>query len=225
MSKKICFDGGHGGGDTGASYQGRVESVITLNTVLECERLAKLNGFDVVMTRRSNSTVSLSERVAISNSNGVDLFVSIHVNATVGATGTETYVANSCSDTSRSCAKIVQASLVKEFGLKDRGVKSANFYVIKETNAPAILCECGFIENELDMSRITSNNYARAVVRGICELYGIAFKEVGDAPQVNTEVFYRVCVGSFNDINNAKIKVEELKSKGYSDTFIAIYNK
>jgi len=94
---KIVIDAGHGGHDPGAQARGITEAELTLDIALRLEKLlSKDAGFEVVMTRRTDTFVSLEERTAIANRVGADLFLSIHSNASSAATarGIETYFLN-----------------------------------------------------------------------------------------------------------------------------------
>ena len=94
---KIVIDAGHGGHDPGAQARGITEAELTLDIALRLEKLlSKDAAFEVVMTRRTDTFVSLEERTAIANRVGADLFLSIHSNASSAATarGIETYFLN-----------------------------------------------------------------------------------------------------------------------------------
>jgi N-acetylmuramoyl-L-alanine amidase len=94
---KIVIDAGHGGHDPGAQARSITEAELTLDIALRLEKLlSKEAGFEVVMTRRTDTFVSLEERTAIANRVGADLFLSIHSNASSAATarGIETYFLN-----------------------------------------------------------------------------------------------------------------------------------
>jgi N-acetylmuramoyl-L-alanine amidase len=79
--RTIILDPGHGGAQTGAiSDSGVSEKEITLDIALRLRRLLKDALFDVLMTRETDATLSLQQRVAFANTNRGDLFVSIHVN-------------------------------------------------------------------------------------------------------------------------------------------------
>ncbi|HMM41751.1 MAG TPA: N-acetylmuramoyl-L-alanine amidase, partial [Thermomicrobiales bacterium] len=108
-------------------------------------------GAEVKMTRSEDVEVApgaslrddLKARVDIANNRPADLFISIHSNAAenTSAVGTETYVAKQASDRSKALAKLVQQAMIESPGLKDRGVRAADFYVIRNTTMPAILVE------------------------------------------------------------------------------------
>ena len=94
---RVVIDPGHGGHDPGARVKGLNEADVTLDVALRLERLLlKVQGVEVVMTRRTNVYIPLEERTAIANRAGADLFLSIHVNAShnARARGIETYFLN-----------------------------------------------------------------------------------------------------------------------------------
>ena len=94
---RIVIDPGHGGHDPGAQIKGLNEADLTLDVALRLEKLLlDQQGADVVLTRRTNSYVSLEERTAIANREEADLFLSIHANASDDprARGIETYFLN-----------------------------------------------------------------------------------------------------------------------------------
>jgi N-acetylmuramoyl-L-alanine amidase len=94
---RIVIDAGHGGHDPGAQARGLTEADLVLDIALRLEKLmVKEGGFEVVLTRRANTYVSLEERTAIANKAGADLFLSIHSNASASASarGIETYFLN-----------------------------------------------------------------------------------------------------------------------------------
>ncbi len=149
---KICVDPGHGGDDSGAvGPTGYTEKEANLGIGLWTRDFLLASGADVYMTRESDVTVSLSERVAIANDNAVDIFVSIHNNAYDGtAHGTETYYHDSLPPDSNSAylAGYLQDELIGHLERFDRGVKQADFYVLRNTDMPASLTEVMFIDNE-----------------------------------------------------------------------------
>ena len=152
---KICLDPGHGGKDTGASFRDLNEKDITLDICLACfERLQLFHW--TILTRSSDLCVSLTNRVQIANWWHADLFVSIHCNADPDidelwmpeAHGEEIWIYPG-SLTGRHVAEAIQShvdSFFKEH--RFRGIKeSGNFYVLRETQMPAVLIETGFIDN------------------------------------------------------------------------------
>jgi N-acetylmuramoyl-L-alanine amidase len=112
---RIVIDPGHGGHDPGASGRGVTEAELVLDVALKLEqRLLKIPGVEVVLTRRTNVYVPLDERTAIANRAEADLFLSIHANASRNerARGVETYFLNfaSSSDAAAVAARENSAS-------------------------------------------------------------------------------------------------------------------
>ncbi len=185
--KKIAVDAGHGGTDPGASGYGLDEKTVTLDVALRLRDLLQADGATVVMTRTTDATVSLADRVATANSNNVDRFVSVHANScgSCGGKGTETYYHSSLPSTSTSAdlAREAQKKVVALLGTNDRGVKTADFYVLRETNMPAILVETAFIDQADDNALLASatkrQEFARAILHGVQVHFGL---EAHDPP-------------------------------------------
>lgn len=168
----ICLDAGHGGTDPGAVNGGKREKDITLNLALKVGALIgdKVN---VIYSRNNDTFIPLGNRCKISNNNKCDYFVSIHVNSAENksAFGIETFTYTVPGDKASKLAKNVQTNLIKATASKDRGIKTANYYVLKHTIAPAILIEVGFISNEVECKKLCSDDYqyklAKAIADGI----------------------------------------------------------
>lgn len=182
---KICIDAGHNysGYDTGAEGNGLREQDITFKISEKLKRLLNLTEIPVIMTRKGfeenlgkNSNDSLAERVSIANVCKCDLFVSIHCNSSTNKTakGTETYIVGSGGEAEK-IAEFVNTKIVKKLGLVNRGIKEANFYVLRKTQMPAILVETAFISNENDALLLKEHydGFAEAIYEAICEYYKI----------------------------------------------------
>ncbi len=185
---KIYIDPGHNasGGDTGAVGFGLKEQDITVQIGVILRDLLVRNGQTVKMSREKiTDTVSeslsgsLASRYNSANSWNADLFVSIHCNsANTKAYGCETYYYAGSVNGER-LAKAVQKHLAEDTGRTDRGVKTANFAVIKHANMPAILVETAFIDNYDDNKFLASESgrksVATAIYKGICDYLGIKY--------------------------------------------------
>ncbi|MDS1003616.1 N-acetylmuramoyl-L-alanine amidase [Clostridium sporogenes] len=178
-SKTVVVDAGHGGYDSGAvGPTGIKEKDVTLKVALKLGKILENNGVKVIYTRTSdnvswpsNESQDLAARVAIANSNKTDLYVSIHTNSFNGsANGTETYYYDG-SAKGKETAEKVQKELVNSIGLYDRGVKTAGYYVLKNTISPSILVELGFIDNRNEEILLNSDWFqqkcAEAIAKGI----------------------------------------------------------
>lgn len=130
--------------------------VLAIAKLLE-EQLTDV-GHEAILTRTGDiATDGLALRAELANANGADVFISIHANsaANPAAHGTEVYHYPG-STQGRRLAVCLQARLVAELATTDRGVKAANFQVLRETDCPAALAEVAFLSNEADRLLITS---------------------------------------------------------------------
>ncbi|AVP62721.1 hypothetical protein C7M79_18890 [Clostridium botulinum] len=177
--RTIVIDAGHGGYDSGAvGPTGIKEKDVTLKVALKVGKILENNGIRVIYTRTSdnvswpsNESQDLAARVAIANNNNTDLFVSIHANSFNGsAHGTETYYYDG-SAKGKEAATAVQKELINSIGLYDRGVKTAGYYVLRNTISPSILVELGFIDNRNEEVLLNSDWFqqkcAEAIAKGI----------------------------------------------------------
>ena len=171
----ICLDAGHGG-EPGAVNGSKYESVATLDIAFKVGAELERKGYEVVYTRTTDKHITLAERCAISNNNGANAFVSIHLNASTNrnAHGIETWHYYKVGDKTKELANNIQNALIKSTGATNRGVKTTEtLYVLKHTIAPAVLVECGFISNHEESELLFDDDYqnkiANAIVLGLEE--------------------------------------------------------
>jgi len=166
----IVIDPGHGGADPGAiGPTGYYEKDANLSISLKLKNKLTSAGYRVVLTRNSDESKSLEDRVNFINSSGADLAISIHNNAWVlpTANGTETYWSTSNNGNSSLAANYIHSSLVSSINRRDRGVKTADFYILKNSKIPAILTECVFISNPDEENLLKSGSFQDNIVDGI----------------------------------------------------------
>ncbi|MCL6448911.1 MAG: N-acetylmuramoyl-L-alanine amidase [Armatimonadetes bacterium] len=177
----IVLDPGHGGADPGAIGRtlGLQEKVINYDVARRAAGLLTAYGARVVLTRSGDYEVDLYARPEKANSAGADLFVSIHMNANTSTqlSGTTTYYARSSANgaerlvKSRRLAEHLQSALVSTLRLEDKGVRQADFVVIREAAMPAVLIEAAFLSNPAEERLMATEqfreNTARAIVQGI----------------------------------------------------------
>jgi len=148
-----------------------MEKTDNLNLALAVQRRLQEQGQRVIMTRSSDIFVPLAERSAISNRNNADLFVSIHRNyaANPEANGLDNFVHTNAPPQTVRYAQNVVDEIVRAGVQRNRGVSRANFAVLRNTNAPAMLLEMGFMTNARDNQLFDQNfdAYAAAIARGI----------------------------------------------------------
>ncbi|MGN6110982.1 MAG: N-acetylmuramoyl-L-alanine amidase [Kofleriaceae bacterium] len=184
---KIVIDPGHGGTDPGGTGTGIEEKNVVLDVsqrfkgLLEADTADQAGGgaWAALMTRSDDTFVSLAARSAYSNNQGADRFMSIHSNAFSNATanGTETFSYTNAGE-GAALRNLVQAEMLAAWGLTDRGNKTENFAVLRETAAPAVLHELAFITNATDAAKLASpverQKAALAHLRALQRHYGLA---------------------------------------------------
>ena len=182
MAKILVLDAGHATVTSGKQTMNGSRGVVkewTMNSNV-CNKIANiLKDYDVTIYRTDDTSgktdVSLSERVKRCNKYKPDLFVSIHHNAG-GGTGTEVYWHTYGTAEDKKVAGIVAPKLASKTGMRNRGVKQAQFAVLG-CNATAILVEGGFMDTVSDYEIITSDKgqqqYAEAVAESIIEYLGL----------------------------------------------------
>ncbi len=136
-----------------------------------------------VLIREDNVTVELQQRAQMANNMGADLFVSIHCNSSnnASARGMEVYVHPNASQAAVNLANIIYSRL-ETIGVPGRGVKRANFCVLRETSMPAVLIELAFISNPTEEKLLGSSEFqkkcAQAIADGILNYLGIERKKI-----------------------------------------------
>ena len=194
--KIIYVDAGHDYNKDGgavATINGVTYSETDLNMqVADKLKTALQNrGYTVIMTRNlgertefSSLTESLSYRVNKANSANADLFISIHHNsAGETAKGIETLYSEVSQDDafggnydstriakSRSLATEINNNIANNLSLTNRGAKSQNLYVCRNTKMPAVLVEVGFITNEEEAKRCADESSQQKVAESIAEV-------------------------------------------------------
>lgn len=196
--KTILVDPGHGGEESGAvGVAGNIEKDVNLDVALLLKPLLEQAGARVIMTRTTDARVlspelaakygshsertqaDLAARSTLANQEQADMFISIHNNAgPPGDGGTETFWAISNLNAARSqyLAGLMQRELVDALGFYDRGVKQRPFNVIRNSYAPGVLVELGFMTSGFEESVLVSRSgqeaAARALFRAVQAYFG-----------------------------------------------------
>lgn len=175
----IVIDAGHGGDDFGtksASTPKYHEKSLNLITSLILSDYLQKQGYRVMMTRYTDTFISLQKRAEIANEKNADLFISVHYNSAPvkKAEGIEVFYYKDDEDASRAkesrkLATAVLAKVLKMTDARSRGVKQGNFAVIRETKMPAILIEGGFLSSESEMEKIKDPSYVKSIAWGIAQ--------------------------------------------------------
>lgn len=172
----IVIDPGHGGTDPGAisSINNMKESEVVLDMSLKLNQLLAETGFRTYMTRvdnlNNNSKLSLQDRSDIANALEADLFISVHANSFTSSSvnGIETYYEPN-DMASKKLAEIFQSQLINDLNMNNRGAKSANYFVLRNTNMPAVLVESGFLSNPSDAAKLASDTYKNQIAQSMVE--------------------------------------------------------
>jgi len=175
----IVIDAGHGGADSGCIKGDVLEKDINLSIAKKIRDQLNARGYDVLMTREGDDTISLEERVKLANENGATIYISIHQNSyeeeTEDVHGIETYYSAESEVDSKRLAQLMQQQLTDSTDARDRSIlANENLYVIRETNMPACLVETGFLSNKKECGLLAADDYqqqiAESIVSGV-ELY------------------------------------------------------
>ncbi len=171
--KRIVIDIGHGGKDSGAIGINSVqEKDVVLDIALEVLRLNEKSNtpLDIYLTRYSDTLISLSDRTKLVKALNANVFISLHCNHShnPNARGIEVYVGETHSEYSKESiwsAYQLQNEIKKQLGFESRGVKFANFQVLRETvdYCPSILIELGFLSNWDEVRHLRNQKHLLAI--------------------------------------------------------------
>lgn len=195
--KVVLLDPGHGGSDPGTVNWslGVQEKQVNLAVAQKVSELLAAKGANVLMTRDSDRLpapdevleasnldpihADLDYRTRLANDQGVDVFISLHHNsASATARGTETYYTSETLNGGQSqvLAKLMQQYLTQATGLLNRGAKDYDYYVTRNTDAPAVLVELNFLSNPDECQKAADSAFqeteAQAIVRALEAFYG-----------------------------------------------------
>src|SRR5699024_9462829 len=128
------------------------------------------------------------ERTGAANKAKADLYLSFHHNAYQSKWGnhggTETFY-HAGSATGKKLAQAVQDAAMKAYGLTDRGIKTANLHITRETSMPAVLLEGGFMDSNVDIKKLRDKKVlqeaGRLVAGAVAKFLGLS-KGSGQKP-------------------------------------------
>lgn len=207
-------DGGVGCGATGIlkeSTEARRITAALMNRLAD----AGIEARDVTVNENMSANEVLRKLVLRMNSNDYDLHVSIHLNSAEdrNANGAEAYI-YATNGYTENIGRIFCKEMEK-IGYRNRGVKDGSgLYVIRHSEDPCILFECGFVSSELDTGLYDSERIADAIFNAI------AGSNSGYSQDFTLKKVYAVQIGAFQNKANAEKILEEAKREGYADAFI-----
>lgn len=229
MTKVIAIDAGHGINTPGKRTPDN-EREWSFNNKVAVAATKYLNEYEGVKIVRlddptGKSDVPLKARTDKANKAKADVLVSIHHNALAGKWGTHggtevfTYIGN-WPDAER-LAKLVLDRIVKAYGLRNRGLKKANFHMVRESAMPAILIEGGFMDSTVDIKKMRDDKVLDAAGKAIAEALAVYFglkkkKKPAPKPKPSPTKLYRVQIGAYSVKANADAQAAKAKRAGYS---------
>lgn len=187
----VVIDPGHGGHDSGAKGIYGYEKDFALKLAFHLKSQLEANGIRVVMTRSTDTFISLGGRVAFANKIPNSIYVSLHFNSGPSTgTGIETFAltpqggssvygqrsvdayafnGNQRDSENIALATAIHASVVNHFKLVDRGVKRARWHVLTGLERPGVLFEGGFVTHPTDGRLIAADNFRTELAATLCQ--------------------------------------------------------
>ncbi|HSI63841.1 MAG TPA: N-acetylmuramoyl-L-alanine amidase [Candidatus Saccharimonadia bacterium] len=187
----VVIDPGHGGHDSGARGIYGYEKDFALKLAFNLKSQLEAQGIRVVMTRTTDTFISLGGRVQFANKIPNSIYVSLHFNSGPSTgTGIETFAltpqgassvygsrtvdaysfnGNQRDSENIALATAIHASVVNHFKLVDRGVKRARWYVLKGLERPGVLFEGGFVTSPNDGRLIAADNFRQEMAATLCQ--------------------------------------------------------
>lgn len=221
----LVIDPGHGGSDSGAiGKSGVIEKECTLYIANKIRDYLEKSGLTIKMTRYDDRYVTLEERVNIANRNKAQYFMSIHINSAEvsSAEGTEIYTLSKENE-GEQLAESIREKIISNLQLKNRGIKFANFTVLKETTMPSILIETCFISNFKEEALLTEENFKNKISLAIANgfLRYLGKKEIASEVEENTNNTIMTPILSLPTALKAQA-LQWAKNRDSTDEFIAL---
>ena len=190
-SAVVVCDAGHGIPDGGAvGVAGTFEQEINLAITKKLDEVLEKRGVEVIMTRSTDEGIydvdadtirkkkvdDMHKRLNIINNSGADLFVSIHMNSFTDGSASGVHIFyNDDSEDLKGAAEYIKNRIGEITGAKLHDIKKASkdIYLMKNSQVPAILVECGFLSNPEEEKLLKDEYYqskmAWAIADGIME--------------------------------------------------------
>ncbi|WP_455662004.1 N-acetylmuramoyl-L-alanine amidase [Pradoshia sp.] len=222
---KIVLDAGHGYSTLGKrTPDGMKEYEFNRAVALYARHfLSDYSNLEVLFTHSDQEDIPLEERTEKANKQEADCFLSIHANAAGDggwhdAEGIETFIHTSTPWDAQSLASKIQDKLTTSTGRKNRGVKTANFHVLRKTKMTAILVECGFMTHKEESKLLQDESYRKQCAMAIVEAIGHHYS-LKKRSQASSKKLYKVQVGAFSSREGAEQLALKLQRLGM-DTHI-----
>lgn len=227
MTKIIYLDAGHGGKDGGAAGNGIKEKDIVLDICKRIESGLKVyDDVKIIMSRSTDIYRSLDERTREANLANADILLSVHINAatSTAAKGWEVYTYPNAGSATTAFSNMLHAEIMRSMGsgITDRGKKTKDLHMLRESKMIAALTENLFISNASDADKLKDPNFRQRIADGhviALEKYLGLSRSAQPPPQPTqpngSEKFYIVQVGAFAEKKNAEALAADLRKQGY----------
>lgn len=189
----VLANSAHGGYDGGAvASDGTVEKDINLKIAKQTMMFLKVYGFEVIMTRESDTSTDssattggaflkredLENRLKLMKDNPDSIFVSIHLNKFTTSAANGSQVFYSKGEKSKALGEFIQKSIVSNLQPENSRVNkqaTSSTYLLYNATVPAVLVECGFLSNKAELNRLKDSDYqqkmAFCIASGILEYF------------------------------------------------------
>lgn len=168
----IVVDAGHGGSDGGTVSGKAVEKDINLSVALKLKAILENDNIEVILTRSSDENMSLAERTSVANDSNADFFISLHCNyyeKDAQIAGLECYYNNSNATESKGYAESIINAVSLSEDIETRYAKTEGYYVLRNTQMPAVLVEMGFLSNYSESQKLLDDDYQESLAQRIAE--------------------------------------------------------
>ncbi len=173
----IVIDPGHGGVDPGSVGRKTkvTESELNLKISNKLMKLLKCGEFNVILTRTTSDGLygtyssgykkrDMLARQEIIEKSGASIAISIHMNSfTTSANRGAQVFYNTLNKNSEILAKNIQECFAKELPESNKGTAIGDYFILKCTDIPIVLCECGYLSNATDETLLTTDSYQEKV--------------------------------------------------------------
>ncbi len=168
----VYLDPGHGGEDEGCAREGVREKDLNLSIALLVRDRLQEQGYQVIMSRETDTYIAKEARVAEANRSDADIYISIHQNATeegAAVKGMEVwYTTDDSGRDSKRLAQLIRQQTLKSTEAAARELRDdSDFYVTKNTSMPACLIETGFLSNAAERMQLSLAEYQQQIADGI----------------------------------------------------------
>lgn len=173
---KVLIDVSHGGKDHGGVSHGTKEKDLALQYAMTLKKELDKTNVDVLLSRSQDEQVTLAKRIKTANRASVDLVLSLHFNASANPemSGFESYYKPD-SEESFLMDRLVHQKMSVSNLVSDRGGKAADYSLLKNADAPAVLLELGYLSNQAELELLRKNEtkiqYAKMLSEAIVDYF------------------------------------------------------